>query len=51
MESSLSSASASEVSMLTARLMDDTEVQVHLLRLIGDLEAGAVPDAAAWERR
>ena len=31
--------------------MDDVEVQVHLLRLVGDLEGRAVHDAAARKRR
>ncbi len=31
--------------------MDDVEVEVHVLRLVGDLERGAVPYAAAGQRR
>ena len=31
--------------------MNDVEVEVHVLRLVGDLERGAVPYAAAGQRR
>ena len=37
--------------MSSARLVDDVEVEVHVLRLVGDLERRAVPYAAAGQRR
>ena len=37
--------------MQSACLVDNVEVEVHVLRLVGDLERRAVPYAAAGQRR